>query len=412
MRKITQISLITIILLIINGCIEHPREALEAYYRKVKIDGRYEIKGSYPISSDLGEKVDCYRFSYNNKGKLTKVEHLKAGRLSELSYFGNAVAQVLITYYIDFKKISYSNSRGNPVMSNNLVYSKRIEHDRDNNLLLVFMLDEYDVLIKDNNGVTAYISNLDTNGRRIITSNFNENGEEIEDNGGIFKTFLKYGKYGNIIEERYYSIDDQLKEHDNLNIAIIKRTFDELGNKIEERYYNAENELKKRKDIDVAIIKWGYDEFSNIIEERYYDTEENLAQKEKLGVAIIKWEYDENGNIIEQRFYGEDERLTESEDLGISIIKWEYDNSGNTIEQRYYGIDDKLTEHEGLGFAIIQWKYNEKGNKIEMRYFDSNEELHELGTLEFAITQWEYDEEGNIIRTINLNKNGEVIYED
>jgi YD repeat-containing protein len=395
-----------------NGCIDHPKEALEEYYRKVKIDGRYEIKGSYPIPSDIGEKVDCYRLLYNNKGKIVKIEHLKAGKLSEPSYFGNAVAQVLIEYYVGFKKINYLDSRGYPVKNKDLVYAKRIEHDKDKNQLLVFMLDENDALIEDNNGVTAYISNLDSAGRRVITSNFNEYGEEMENNGGIFKIFLKYDKNGNIIEERYYDINDQLKEQNEIRVAIIKRTFDEMGNKIEERYYNTENELTERKDFDIAIIKWEYDEFGNIIEERYYDKEENLGENKNLGIAMIKWDYDKNGNLVEQRYYSKDERLTKSEDLGVSIIKWKYDKSGNIIEQRYYGIDEELIEHKGLDFAIIQWEFDEKGNKIEMRYLDSNEELHELGTLGFAITRWEYDEEGNIIRTISFNKKGEIVYED
>ena len=412
MRIITQISSISIILLIINGCVKHPGESLGEYYRKVKIDGRYEIKARYPISSDLGEKVDCYRFSYNNKDKLTKVEHLKAGRLSELSYFGTAVAQVLVEYYVGFKKISYFDSRGNPVENNDLVFAKRIEHDKDKNQLLVLMLDKYDALIKDINRVTAYISDLDSVGQRIITYNFSDNFEEMEDRGGIFKTFLKYDKHGNIIEERYYSIDDQLKEHDDLKVAIVKRTFDEMDNKIEERYFNADNELKEREDLNIAIIRWKYDEFGNITEERYYDIEENLTERENLGIAIIKWNYDKNGNLVEQRYYGKDEKLTKSDDLVIPIIKWKYDKSGNKIEQRYYGVNEKLMEHKGLGFAVVQWKYDEKGNKIEIRYLDSNEELHELGTLGFAITQWEYDEKGNIIRTINFDKNGEVIYED
>ena len=90
-----RISIISIIILIIlSGCTNKLEEKLEQYYRKVEIDGRYEIKGRYSISNALAKKSNCYSFTSNDKGNKIEMRYLDSNeKLKEFGTLGFAITQ-------------------------------------------------------------------------------------------------------------------------------------------------------------------------------------------------------------------------------------------------------------------------------------------------------------------------------
>jgi hypothetical protein len=97
-KYIPVLCILIIGILLINGCSRKPAN----YYRKVDIGSRYEIIGKYPVADKIVNKINCYHFIYNEKGKITKVEYLIGGKPRNDSHFG--VAQIIIEYSEGYEK--------------------------------------------------------------------------------------------------------------------------------------------------------------------------------------------------------------------------------------------------------------------------------------------------------------------
>jgi len=65
------------------------------YYRHIELDGSYNLVGRYPVDKKDANSVNCYRFTYDEDGRLIKVEYTKGGRLAIDPYF--EVAQIILS---------------------------------------------------------------------------------------------------------------------------------------------------------------------------------------------------------------------------------------------------------------------------------------------------------------------------
>jgi len=61
--------------------------------------------------------------------------------------------------------------------------------------------------------------------------------ERIHNKKEVCLTNYEYDEYGNLIELRFYGVDEQLKEDEN-GIAIYRNKYDEYGNKTETKQYD------------------------------------------------------------------------------------------------------------------------------------------------------------------------------
>ena len=68
-KNILVLFVLLLVLFIINSCERKPVN----YYRKVYINGRYEVIGMYPVSDNMANKVNCYHFIYNKNGNSYQV---------------------------------------------------------------------------------------------------------------------------------------------------------------------------------------------------------------------------------------------------------------------------------------------------------------------------------------------------
>jgi len=372
MKLFLSISLVILtIVLLISGCVGS-REG-DKYYRKVSIDGRYVIKGEYPISEEAGKKGEAYHFIYNKKGELIRVGHLLGGKLKEESVFGNNVAQLLIEHFETYEKRTYLDVNGTPVMDGHGVYSISLLFNEDNHPVSRLNYGDFGEFIEDNYGVAQYSWTLDDEGRRIKTVFYNLVGGRVTIEEEGFETQFKYDESGNMIERSCFDSEGKLRE-DNNGVAILRQKFDDKGNIIEIRHFDAMDKLK---------------EMGN-------------------GIAVIRQKFDGDGNVVEVRYLGKNGKLNEN-NMGVAIMRNKFDAYGNILERGYYDLSDKLTEGKFFGFATRQWEYDEEGRVLETRFLDTDGNLRNTINEEAAILRMKYDEEGNLEKVLHFDKEGKLV---
>jgi YD repeat-containing protein len=368
------ISIFSITLLMILSIIGCTEKKTAKYYRRVSIDGRYAIKGENPISRSMGQKGESYRFSYNKKGELIKVEHFLGRKLRAESFFGELVAQVAIQHLAVYEERRYLDLKGNPVTDKYGVYYIRLPFDENNNPVSRLNY-KYGIIAEDNNGVAQYVWTLDNEGRRIKAIFYGVTGKRVTSKNEGFETHFKYDEAGSMIERSYLNSKGALQE-DNNGVAILRQKFDEKG---------------------------------NIIEMSYFDSKDRLTER-GTHVAIVRQKFNEDGNIIEERYFDKDEKLNEN-NMGVAIVRSKFDAYDNMVERRYYDSDDKLTEGIFYGFAIRQYKYDKFGRLAETRFLDTNGNLTNAFNDEASILRMQYDKDGNLEQILYFDKEGKTVEE-
>jgi hypothetical protein len=364
-------SITLTMILLINGCTGD--KGSDRYFRKVAIDGRYAIKGEFPLTPEMGKKGESYHFLYNDEGMLVRVDHLLGGKLKGKSLFGSSVARVIIKYLETYEKRTYFDANGIPVMDKDGVYSISLLFNEGNLKMSRLNYGKFGEFIEDNYGVVQYLWTLDAE-RRIAKAIFYDMlGKRLTNEEGGFETRFKYDEDGNMIERSYFDSRGNLGENKD-GVAVLRQKFDDKGNIIEIRRFDAMDKLKKMGN----------------------------------GIAVIQQKVDEDGNIVETRYLGKDEKLKEN-NMGVAIIRCKFDSYGNMVEQKYYDISDKLTEGRFYGFAIRQWEYDEEGKLLETRFLDVNGDLKNIINEEAAILRIEYDKEGDLKQVLHFDKEGKLV---
>ncbi|MBN1695117.1 hypothetical protein JW879_06940 [candidate division WOR-3 bacterium] len=358
-------------ILLIDGCAG--KSANYKYFRKVDIDGRYSIIGKYPLSPEMGNKGEAYRFLYNKKGELIRVDYLMGGKLRDGSFFGNNVAQVLIEHFETYEKRAYFDVNGLSVRDRYGVYSIRLELNDNNLPTSKLNCGVFGEFTEDIYGVVQYLWTLDGEGRIKKAIFYDFLGKRLTIEEGGFETAFKYDEDGNMIERSYFDSKGNLKENKD-GVAVLRQKFDDKGNIIEIRQFDAANKL----------IELGN------------------------GVAVTNQKFDEDGNIVETRYLGKDEKLKEN-NMGVAIMRCRFDAYGNIVEQKYYDMSDKLTEGKFYGFATRQWEYDEDGKLLETRFLDVNGNLKNTINEEAAILRMKYDKDGNLEQILHLDKEGNPV---
>jgi len=376
------------------------------YYRQAELNGRYEIVGRFPVPDEMAQNVNCYHFFYADSGQLIKVEYLKGGRLSEGGDLG--APRVIIEPSEGFEKRIYQDVRGNPTTNEDGVHSVRLRLNESNHPIASFNYNEKAELIKDNKGVAQYSWTLDEEGRRIKSMRLDEAGNRITDEDGVYEVRWEYDGEGNVVEYTNFGVDGQMKES-NDGYAITRWKYDQSGNLVESSYFGTDEQLKETED-GYAIVRRKYDEFGKGVEVSVFGTDGQLKETE-TGYTIVRREYDEFGNDAELGFFGTDEQLKEVEE-GYAIVRWKYDEFGNQIEESYFGTDGQLKK-KNEGYAISRRKYDEFRQAIEESYWGIDEQLTERQDLGgIAIVRWEYQGDGTLTKSIALDKNEKVIFEE
>ena len=304
---------------------------------------------------------DHYRFNYDEKSRLQRIEYFRNGKLHKDRNF--KVAIISIEYHDNIEIRYYKDEKGNPIPNNVGIYIEKIIHKRGS--IEISYYDKNQNHMVDNRGIAGYTGKLDDKDLVEIYFNLDSDGNPAADKDGIYETKFKYNDDKEPIEIAHYDLEGNLAINNGLlGAAVARISYDELGNVSEWRSFDVS---LKPLNGEGAIVRGDYDDCGNITALYYFNKKDMLKLLNKL---------DRDGNFVEQYYFGNDGKLQGIEEWGgCAIIQKVYDDNGKVIEKRCYGPDSLLTTSSKWNAPIVQLFYDDKGNIIGQKDVHVDEKL-------------------------------------
>ena len=238
--------------------------------------------------------------------------------------------------------------------------------------------DENGNLVNDVYGVCKIVTKYNKKGEPIRIEKFNKDGEHTNDNNGISVLIKEYNNKGDIIEDETFDKDGNRTNQKYSKYSFVYCNYKEgkNGNLIEEKYFYKSNEdLKSRT---VRLI----DSDNKVMEETFYDSLDSFSLK-------CKYVFNKDGKIVKRTFHDRKGRISNNP-FGVGEIIFEYGD--NTKEVKYYD-RDRIPVENLFGIHKYFTKYDSNKKVIEQKYFDKNQNYtpytNYLSEPEHTITKYE-----------------------
>lgn len=417
------------LLLALSSCHKPVKETRHEYYRHIAVDKMNHIQGRYPLDSGKWEITNCYRFAYDQKNRLCKLEYFVRGKpvldpwfdaslvIIRYKYKGSSEAwhfyhkylgtplyierksYLLVTFgrdgyplrkgYIgerspgvsgvqwdwesDGRCVRYPIDKKGTVRANPLgVFSYEYIYDGAGNLVTITARDSSKAICEDSNGVAIAKYEYDSLGNLTSMSFFDTSDNPVESRDlGAAQVKRRYDSLGNMIQESFFDRDYHLHEN-NEGIVTIRYEYFDSGELKKVSYLGESGELKENKTSGIAVIEFVYDSTSRILTENCYGANGRLKNKTREGFASVHLSFDEKGNVLETSYYDLDGNLIESNESGYAVEKCSYDVNNWPVEISYFDSHLKLTELEDYGWAILRYERNNRERTLKVSFFGAD----------------------------------------
>jgi len=343
--KVKQLLLIFFVLAGMISCNQKTTNTAEQvnvkYYRQILFsETPWDLeRGSYPISADEAQKVNNYKFTWNEDGTLASVEYNRAGVL--LGYSNLRAAKITYTYEGDKQVKHFFDEDGNPIESGGAFALEYTLSDEGLRTALRF-LDKEGNPVENQNKINNYVwSKMDDGMIRELR--YNLAGEETVMNPfcPFYELRFSYDQNGYVTRMANYE-EDTLYDCTAENCGDIGVSFFAFEN-------NPEG----------ALLSFSVHSTTGQLSNLYW------------GWAKRVNSVDENGNMVELKMYDQDDELLSGKG-GIPITKYEYDEFGALLKTAAYDADNNPVNNPNNGVSVTEYKYDDKGKRIETLRFDKD----------------------------------------
>ena len=344
----------------------------------------YDTNGKL-VLDEMG--VAVYKSEFNRQGALTKFEYY--GTNNERVYNKEGFSYLTIDYddIGNRRKMSYFNKDGKPVLSSDGYASTKYEYDAKTSLLVSRQYyDEKNVLVKetkytyDNRGNIVKQYEVDKNGKLLSNTavevyeynNLNQetslayydlNNKKINRPGYKYhKITWVYDKYGNAVEQSYWTADNKAAVDENGTNKRIRK-FDQMNRIVYEKNLGKDGKPVNSKNANVeGVIE--YDNFGNICMMKHLDGYGKPSLSAD-GFHIMRREFNNRNKEVRKYYLGVKEEPIEPKEEGYYKVETMYDSRGNDSIAYFYNKKDKC-------FKIHEVKYNSKDRVIEFLVYDGD----------------------------------------
>ena len=172
---------------------------------------------------------------------------------------------------------------------------------------------------------------------------------------------------GNVIVERYYSLDGEPCLNQNSYYGVAYR-YNEANQRIEISYLDAEGNVTLITS-GYAVIKREYDDAGHTVRDMYYDADGAQIALWADQYGLLKSAFDAKGRDTEYTYLDKDgQPLVIS--LGYSTVKRTFNAAGRVEVNMYYGLDGEQVKLS-LGQYGDRHVYNEQNQEIALIYLDA-----------------------------------------
>ncbi len=340
--KLSYLFLIVLFVAGLTSCNPKPASEAEAnvkYYKQLLFsETPWDIeRGSHEISADEAEKVNNYKFTWNDDGTLASVEYNRDGVL--LGYSNLRAAKITYTYEGDKQIKHFFDENGEPIESGG-AFANEYTLDADGMRVAMRFLDKEGNPTENRNNIHNYVwSKLDNGMIRELRYNLNE--EET-----IMNPFCPF-------YELRFTYDDN---------GYVTR----MANFEADTMYNCTAE--NCGDVGVSYFLFENNDNGDLLSFSVHSTTGQLSNL-YWGWAKRENVVDENGNAVKTTIYDQDDEMLGGK--GIPVTKNEYDEYGALVKSISMDADGNVVNNPNNGVAIVEYKYDEQGKRTETLRYDS-----------------------------------------
>ena len=341
--KLKHLVYLMMFVLVATACTQKPATEEETnvkYYRQLLFSETawdYE-RGSHEISAEEAEKVNNYKFTWNDDGTLASVEYNRNGVL--LGYSNLGAAKIAYTY------------EGN----------KQVKHFYDENGEQV-----------ESGGAFTQEYTLDDSGMRIAMRFLDKNGEPTENRNDIHNYVWSKLDNGMIRELRYNLAEEEMIMNPFCPFYELRFSYDQNGYVVRMANYEEDTlydcTAENCGDVGVSYFLFENNNKGDLLTFSVHSTTGQLSNL-YWGWAKRSNKVDENGNLVEMMIYDQDDELLGGR--GIPITKNEYDEHGAVVKSISMDENRNVVNNPNSGVAIVEYKYDEEGKRVETIRYDKD----------------------------------------
>jgi YD repeat-containing protein len=397
------------------------------------ITGAFE--GRYQVSEQACRKMLCYRLTYDEQGRLTRVEHV----IGEKIFYYDTMPYLKVETRAGVQKFSALNPQNVPVKIARLNYSMngaeamkdfedkdiwqyQLTLDGKGRVTGFSNLDRFGNPIENADKIAQWAYRLDDEGRIVQLKSYNQHGSRAndyqdlveyqelegrlvrkvshqstkpggptlcEDQNGIATFIDEFDNLGNLVETRFFGLDGRPKNHKQAHAAVIRNQYDDRGNLVEQSLAGPEQEGKAKTE----IVRYQYDDQGRLTKISFCDGSGRLKTGKNV-VAIQKVDYREQEQALEISFLDADLKPVENTKYNAAKIISKYDAAFNPIEQKFLDVKGALRAAPLV--PVYRMKYDDQANLVELAFLGKNEQLLETPRQKVAIFRFSYNNLGGL----------------
>ena len=386
-------------------------------------------------------KISKYILSYDEKGRLEKVEYAGFGNVRVpdgqgifgRSYVYDKEGRVIEEHYLGKDGKAKATQFGLGI--------KLFEYDKDDNLSKIEYQTTDGKPSSDGNNCPIVLLEYDKWGNRQFEKYTDISGQMmIRKDDPFAGVMYQYDDEGFLVKQLYIGLDGNLtyikgvsgyvNEYDengylskrtmidaNGNVAFfndaedgtlyakVALTNDEHGNPTDIKFLNAVDELMEGATWKHKTCS--YDSIGNLLTEFYHDADGKLYAPPSLGYAGFKVSYNSQGRVETITYLDKDKERVNLANQHFCYIKREYDARGNYTRVSYLDNKDQLVmTNEGIAAAC--YEYDDNGNEVARYFIDKNEKPCVLNYY-YSRCEYGYDDQGNIVSERYKNADGKLM---
>lgn len=315
-----------------------------------------------------------------------------------------------------------------------------LTYDNDGRLLkMEYASGEDNTSVGDASNIYGQAYSYDKKGRIVEVRFLGQDGKVRGNSFGLAIKQYEYDDDDNWIQVKYLSAQGY-PSHDGNNCPVVKLEYDEWGNRTAERYYTMDGKPSYRTDISSCGMTYKYDDEGNCIMRNLIDGQGNITTgnsgyasarmsyddngfitqiefldkngnrtgnvSDGLTVSILKYTKDDRGLDLSTAYYNLQEHpITNA--YGVHKTICEYDSVGNLVKIDYLGKDLKPARYAGANSGV-RITYDDRYLCNTVSFLDTNGKLtyNEEG---YAVCQYTYDNMGNTVKYEFLDKDGKTL---
>jgi YD repeat-containing protein len=297
-------------------------------------------RGSHELTPDQAKKINNYKFTYDDAGRLVSVEFVRG---DELLGYGSLSGAAKIAYeYPTGKQVKrFFDENGQPIESD---------------------------------GVFTYEYTLDEKGTRTALRFLDKDGNPVENRNKIHNYVWNILPDGKLQEKRYNLANEETIMNPFCPFYELRFTYNdkgyvtEMANYMGDTLYNCTAE--NCGDIGVSYFTFESNDHGDLQNFSVYNVTGQMSNL-YWGWSRRVSTYDENGYVQETAMFDQDNEYVAGK--MIPVTRYKYDDHGALVETINMDKDRNIINHPDNGVAITRYEYDDKGNRTGTLRFDKDQ---------------------------------------